>query len=197
MPREITRNRASPIPGKATSRSLLPLTSYVVLLMLSTVSVVAVIVGVPNYLQSADVIRGVSMEFPNLQIIDDIDDMQAVGQLRLYNGSPLALVIEGCFFDLHLGRAKVGISSHASWGTDLELYQGPHDRTLDIYRIIEPYDYLNLDFSMYLLTDNLDFVRSQQQSGNIFWFTRAVCQVTPPYSSASIEVELAAALMEQ
>jgi len=196
-PQEITwDDKAPPMPGEVASDSHLPLTAYIVLLTLSAVSILAVIVGVSNYLRSADVIRGINMKFSSLKIIDDNDDLRAVGRLQVHNNSPLALVVEGCSFDLYLNRVKVGISSHAFWGTDLALDPGPHDRMLDVYRIVGPHEHIEMEFTMHLLQINRNFVRSQQQSDSTFWATRATCQVAPPYASKPIAVELAAPLTE-
>lgn len=186
-----------PVDGAPAPRSRLYPVAYIVLLMLSAVSVLAVVVGVPNYLRSVDVVRGFSIEFPSLQIVDDGDDLQAVGRLRLHNDSPLPLRIEGCYFDLHLGQPKVGISVHAFWGTDPASDNTPHDRTLDIRQVIAPYESLDLEFTMHLLPTNFDFVRNQLRSGNTFWFTRATFNIIPPFADETIPVGAAAALMEQ
>jgi hypothetical protein len=169
--------------------------AHIVLLLMALVALFALGTDVSNYIHSIKSARGLSLEITSLQVIDD-DNPRALIRFRVRNDSPLEIKIERYDFELYLNGERVGSSYSTYLGTDPNVDPEAHREATNINQILAPGRNLNLEFTIYIYSTQMEGVRQAQRSGSMSWYASARFTTILPYSREENLIKLRARFEE-
>jgi hypothetical protein len=148
-----------------------------------------------NYMRSGRSVSDLRLEFTYLQLIDD-DNPRAVVHFSLNNDSPLPVGIERFIATIYLNEERVGSNASQYVGTDPDVDPDLHQKVTIIHETLDPEQHLDLNFTLYIYSAQMEIVRRARRSGSMSWTATAGVFVTPPYSREVRPVGLSASLEE-
>ena len=166
-----------------------------VLLLMGLVALFAIGMSVSSYVHSIKSAYGLRLEITSLQLIDD-NNPRAVIRFRLHNPSPLAVKIERYNFFLYLNGERVGTSISTYIGTDPNVDPAVYRKAASINQLLYPYQHLNLEFTLYIYSAQMEIFRRAQHSDSMSWSTNATFHVILPYAHEEDSVRLSARFEE-
>lgn len=169
--------------------------AYIALLLMGLVASFALGTDVSNYIRSNKSARGLSLQITSLQVIDD-DNPRALIHFRLRNDSPLAIKIERSSFDLYLNGERVGTSYSTYLGTDPDVNPAIYRVAANINQVLAPGQTLDLEFTLYIYSLQMEIVRQAQRSGSMSWQANARFTAFLPYSREKNRIRLSARFEE-
>ena len=167
----------------------------IVLLLMGLVALVAIGAGASNYIQSVKSMSGLYLEITSLQVIDD-DYPRAIIHFRLHNRSPSPVKVQSYEFTLYLNGRWVGYSDITFIAADPNVERDIYKKLLNVDQALPPDGHLDLEFPLYVYSDQMHFVRRVQGSDAMSWFTNATFRVLFPYAREEISVPLGAKFEE-
>ena len=176
-------------------RSLVSRTAQAILLLMGLIALVAIVASGSNYVHSIKSMGGLRLEITSLQLIDD-DNPRAVICFRLHNPSPLAVKIERYDFFLYLNGERMGSSLSTYMGTDPNINRAAYKKALHIGQVLAPYQQLDLEFTLYIYSAQMEIFRRAQHSDSMSWSTDVTFHVIPPYAHEEDSVRLSASFEE-
>ena len=165
--------------------------AHIVLLLMALLALFALITDTSNYIRSVKSVRGLSLDITNLQVIDD-DNPRARIRFRVRNDSPLKIEVESYAFELYLNEERVGSSYSTYLGTDPNIDPKAYRQTTHVNQILAPGSSLDLEFTLYVYSVQMESVRNAQRSGSMSWRASASFSAILPYAHKENVIKLLA-----
>ena len=182
-------------PIESNRRSRVPRIAYVIILLMGLVALFAIGTSISNYMRSGRSVSDLHLEFTKLQLIDD-GNPRAVVRFKLNNDSPLPVGIERFIVTLYVNEERVSSNASQFVGTDPNADPDLHQKVTIIHKTLDPEYHLDLEFTLYIYSAQMEIVRRAQHSGSMSWTATAGVFVTPPYAREVKPVGLRATLEE-
>jgi hypothetical protein len=145
-----------------------------------------------RYVGSIESVRGnLSLEITSLQLVADTNP-RVVIRFKLFNRSPQAVEIESYSFALDLNGERVGTSHSSFLGTDPDVDPELYRKATRIEQDLEPDQQLDLEFTLYVYSAEMEVVRREQGSAVKSWLADANFRVMVPYAPESESFGLSA-----
>ncbi len=167
----------------------------ITLFVMGVLALFALVENVAGYISSVESARGLSLEIADLQFIDD-DNPRVHISFTVRNESPLGIRIERYHFRLFLNQERVGSSYSKYLGTDPGIDDEAHRRANTIEQVLASGGSLDLEFTAYIYSAQMDVVRRAQRSGVMSWYAMADFRVILPYARDETMLRLPAGLEE-
>jgi hypothetical protein len=177
------------------SRSWVQPCAYAVLLFCGAVALFALVRDVSGYIRSIESARGLSLEIANLEFTDD-DNPRITIRFDVRNDSPLDMKIERFGFSLYLNGERVGSNYSTYLGTDPEVDPEAYRQARYVSRVVESGESIDLEFTIYIYSAQMDIVRRAQQAGVMSWYAMAEARTLLPYSWDETRLRLQAGFEE-
>jgi hypothetical protein len=165
------------------------------LILIGLVALIALARDVSNYVNSMKSALGLELEIVELSVIDD-DNPRAYMRFRLKNDSPLEITVERYVFDLYVNGQRVGTSFSTYRGTDPSVDPQIYSEAAAINQTLDSGGSLDLEFTLYIYSAQMEIIRRVQGSGPMAWHVRSKFTTLLPYSHEKDFVFLTATLEE-
>jgi len=169
--------------------------AYIALLLMALISLLALGTDVSKYIRSTKGARGLSLEITSLKLIDD-DNPRTLIRFRVRNDSPLQIRIERYSFVLYLNGKSVGSSYSMYLGTDSDVDPAAHRAAQEINQVLAPERALDLEFTVYIHSTQMEIVRQAQRSGPMSWYTSSDLNIFLPHAREKSFLKLRAGFEE-
>jgi hypothetical protein len=176
-------------------RSWVSVASYVLLWVLACGAIILLVHTVQAYIASVRTVGGLTMEITSLRFVDD-DNPRLLIRFRISNRSPLAIRLNEYRFTVQANGQNVGWSISQYLGTDTRVDPELYKKAMRIEKVLPGRGHLDLDFTLYVYSDQAAIVRRARQAGAISWRVPAEFDVTMPTSERQELIDLAAGIQE-
>jgi hypothetical protein len=157
-------------------RSRLPAMAHAIMLLLGLAALITLLWSLSVYLGSIESAEQLRLELVDLELVDDANP-RAIVHLRLYNDSPLAMVVQYCGMRLLLNGDLIGSSDSSYYGTDPNLDPSAYKRTFILNDTVGADEQLDLELTLYIYAAQMDIVRQLQPAGRMSWSAETVFYV--------------------
>jgi len=169
--------------------------AYVALLLMGLAATLALGTDVSNYVRSIKSAHGLDLTITDLQVIDD-DNPRALIHFRVRNNASLEVEVKRYYFELYLNGERVGSSYSMYTGTDPNIDTEAHRKVTGINQALSPGQDLDLAFTVYFYSTQMESVRRAQRAGTMSWQVSAKFVAVLPYSREENVIELRAGFEE-
>lgn len=144
----------------------------ILLLLMALAAVVALGTDVSNYIRSVKSAYGLSLAISDILVIDD-DNPRAIVHFKVQNDTLLDIELERYLFELYLDGEWVGSSYSSYLGTDPGVDPTVHREAMHLDQVLAPGQTLDLEFTIYIYTTQMENVRRSLRSGSMSWLMNA------------------------
>jgi hypothetical protein len=166
--------------------------AYILLILMGMAAALMLGRDVFNYIRAVKGARGLNLAIIDLQVIDD-ENPRAHVRLRVQNESPLDMDIRRYRFELFLNGERISGSYSTYLGTDPDAVDTVARReSTNIEQVLAPDQGLDLEFTLYIYSTQMEIVRQAQRVGSMSWYASARFTTMLPYSREESEIRLRA-----
>jgi hypothetical protein len=155
------------------------------------IALIGIGLSVSNYVGSVRSGQGLRLKIASLRVVDDHNPRAVIG-FRIHNHSPLPVEIENYSFTLYLNGELIGTNTMSYRGTDPGVDAAVYSRASMVNRVLLGGEYLDLGFTLYIYSAQMDSVRRAKLSGPMVWSTNAAFRVLLPHTREERSVRLGA-----
>lgn len=152
------------------------------LILVGVAAVAGIVLNISNYGRSLESAGGLDLEFNEIVVSDD-GNPRARLLFLLSNHSPIPLGIEQYGFTLYANGQRIGSSGSSYRGTAPDPNDTSTRDATFIRQVIPPDDHLDIEFTLYIYSTQMEIVRDAQREGPIAWSVTAGFQTRSSYSS--------------
>jgi len=169
--------------------------AWLLLILMALLAVCVLGIDVSNYVRAIDSAHGLSLSILAVKVIDD-DNPRALVRFRVQNDAPLEVELVRYAFELAHNGERVGSSYSTYLGTDDSIDAAGHRAAANIDRVLAPGRYLDLEFTVFVYSTEMESIRQAQTTSSSKWQADAEFITGLPYSRQETPIRLHAGLEE-